>query len=140
MPLAAKSKSFGFENFHGKRPSLPKFCLWSRRYVVIDRKRRITSTASNRVRFLFIPIKDRVIGAEADGAIVGEDEVGDSAEGFESFFVRVADRGAARVAAGHDEEFRHFRVEAVRRIVEQEHLERSVGEHEAELLIVQGYI
>ena len=83
------------------------------------------------------PVEDGVVGAEADGAVVGEDEVGDAAEGFLGFLVGVADGGAAGVAAGHDEEFRHLVVEAVG-VVEEEHVEGGVGEEEAEFGGVGG--
>ena len=78
-----------------------------------------------------MPVEDGVVGAEADGAVVGEDEVGDAAEGFLGFLVGVADGGAGGVAAGHDEEFWHLFVEAVR-VAEEEHVEGGVGEEEAE--------
>ena len=84
-----------------------------------------------------MPVEDGVVGAEADGAVVGEDEVGDAAEGFLGFLVGVADGGAAGVAAGHDEEFWHLVVEAVG-VVEEEHVEGGVGEEEAEFRGVGG--
>ena len=95
------------------------------------------AAAADGVGVVFVPVEDGVVGAEADGAVVGEDEVGDAREGFEGFLVGVADGGARGVAAGHDEEFWHLVVEAVG-VVEEEHVEGGVGEEKAEFGGVRG--
>lgn len=81
---------------------------------------------------IFVPVENGVIGAEADGTVVSEDEIGDGAEGLQGFFIGMADRSAGWIAASHDEQSGHGIIEAVG-VTEEEHVKGGVGEHEAEL-------
>src|ERR1700730_3861690 len=103
-------------------------------YGAVDWKRssgagRISArTAKNRWAEDAHP-NDRVIHAASDGAVADNKAVGDPGELVERVLVSVGDGFARPIRAGHDQDFGGSGGE-------QQIMQRSVGQHHAELIIV----
>ncbi len=69
---------------------------------------------------------------------MGEDEVAQRREDFQGLLVRAADGRAPRVAARHDETVREGPLVRVLRVLEEQVLDRVVGEHDAHVRVVGG--
>ena len=66
------------------------------------------AAAADHVGLSLKPVHDRVIGAQADAAVVREDDVAERSERFLCFCVIVADGRARGVAARHDKHGGHL--------------------------------
>ena len=99
-----------------------------------DRQRCEATAAANHIGTAIQPVHDGVIGPDADLAVVGQHEIGKAAEGVDGSRIIPADRSARRIAAGHDEGIRHRHTV---RIVEQQHLDRCIREHDANLRVAR---
>ena len=95
------------------------------------------AAAAHHVGPVLKPVHDGVVGAQADAAVVREDDVAERRERLLGLLVIVADRRARGIAARHDEHGGDFGRLMVFGVVEDQHLHGRVGQHDADLWVAR---
>src|ERR687886_1746590 len=97
-----------------------------------QRRWRVAPRAPDRVRLLPRGPHHAIVAAHVDGPVVNQEEVGYVPKLAEGFLVPVGYRLVGAVAAGHHERDP--------RIVQQQVVQRGVGQHDAECLLAWRYL